>query len=291
MTIVRNEYERIENNPAEALDVQLWAIAYQAHPYHHSTIGWKDDIENVSIERLQQFYNDFYWPNNATVTIAGNFDESEVLAQIKKEFGKHSKSPKPIPAMYTQEPKQEGERRFVVKRNGANMVGIAHKIPAANHEDIPALLLLDMVLSSGKTSRLYKALIDTAKATDVSINTYQFHDPSLFTSYITLTPAAKHAEIEKIVKAEYEKIMQKGVTAAELNHAKSAIRVSLARRRDGIFSLLASINEDLATGDWTRFVHLPQQILKMTSADVKRVAKQYLVDDQSTVGWFVTTEK
>ena len=129
MTVVRNEFERGENDPMEAVDKQIWALAYQAHPYHHSTIGWQSDIEKVSIERLQQFYNDFYWPNNATVTIAGGFDEGTVLKSIKKEFGVHSKAPHKFPDMYTEEPKQEGERRSVVKRVGSDVIGTGYKIP------------------------------------------------------------------------------------------------------------------------------------------------------------------
>lgn len=289
MTVVRNEFERGENLPFEALDKQIWALAYQAHPYHHSTIGWRSDIENVSIERLQQFYNDFYWPDNATVTIAGSIDIIKTLELIKKEFGVHPRSPRPYPAMYTEEPPQEGERRVVVKRVGANMVGIAHKIPNGLHADIPALLVLEMILSNGNTSRLYRALVDTAKAMDVSIYCYQLHDPGLFITYATLTPKTKHENVEAIIKKAYSRVVEKGVTVTELSHAKRAIRVALAQRRDGLYSLLANLNEDLATGDWTRFAILPEQLAKVTAVDVKRVAKRYLTDDQSTVGWFVTT--
>jgi zinc protease len=275
----------------EALDKQIWALAYQAHPYHHSTIGWRSDIEEVSIERLQEFYNEFYWPNNATVTIAGNFNTEEVFKLIKKHFGEHPKAPKAFPRMYTQEPKQEGERRVIVKRPGASMVGIAHKIPEGNHDDVPAIVLLELILSEGKTSRLYKSLIDTTKATEEYIYTYQLYDPSLFISYATLTPDTKHEEVEKIIKQEYINIASNSVSAAELQRAKKVVRVSISEKRDGIYSLLSNINEDLATGDWTRFVTLPEKIAKVTAADIKRVAKTYLNDDTSTIGWFIDSTK
>ena len=74
MTVVRNEFERGENSPFDVLDKNIWATAYQAHPYHHSTIGWRSDIENVSTKRLKEFYNMYYWPNNATVTVIGDFE-------------------------------------------------------------------------------------------------------------------------------------------------------------------------------------------------------------------------
>jgi zinc protease len=287
MTVVRNEYERDENSPTQALDKQLWALAYQAHPYHHPTIGWKSDIEKVSIERLRQFYNDFYWPDNATVTIVGGFDEREVLALIAKEFGQYEARTQPYPQMYTEEPPQEGERRVVVERAGnTDILGVAHKIPGATHEDIPALLILSLVLSDGKTSRLHRALVDSAKATDVIAMCYQFRDPSLFVSYITLAPKSKLADIEKAVKSEYETIIKKGISAPELARAKRSIRSLIASRHDGPYALLAGINEEIATGDWARFVTLPEALARVTVADVKKVAAKYLIDKQSTIGWF-----
>ncbi len=288
MTVVRNEFERGENDPAEALDKQIWALAFQAHPYHHSTIGWRSDIEKVPIERLQQFYNDFYWPNNATVTISGDFDESSVLSLIKEEFGAHPKAPHDFPSMYTEEPAQEGERRAVVSRSGANMVGIAHKIPRGTHEDIPALILLDAILSDGKTSRLYKALVDPAYAMDISIYTYQLFDPGLFITYTTLTPGTPHTKAEERIKKVYREVGDKGVTAGELARAKRAIRMAFGERRDGVYALLSSLNEDLATGDWTRFATLPAQIEAVTAREVKMIAKKYLRDETSTVGWFIS---
>ncbi|SVC05538.1 uncharacterized protein METZ01_LOCUS258392, partial [marine metagenome] len=140
MTVVRNEFERGENDPWEGLDKNIWATAYQAHPYHHSTIGWRSDIENVSTERLKDFYNTFYWPNNATVTVIGDFDKASILILLDQKFGSISKSPHTIPEMYTTEPVQEGPRRIIVKRAGEMpIIGIAHKIPEGRNKDIYAL--------------------------------------------------------------------------------------------------------------------------------------------------------
>ncbi|MDB5237264.1 MAG: peptidase domain protein [Parcubacteria group bacterium] len=289
MPIVRNEYERGENQPERVLDEAIFAAAFKAHPYHHSTIGWKSDIEQVPIERLRQFYDDFYWPNNATLSVAGNFEEKKVLTLIKKEFGVHTSSPKPFPKMYTEEPPQEGQRRVIMKRAGTNVVGVGHKIPNARHADMPALLVLSQILSGEKTSRLYKAFIDSAKATDVSSFCYEFHDPSLMLSMITPGPKTTHMEAERILEREYALICEKGVTATEVANAKRTIRRQAAQRRDGPYALLSVLNEDIASGDWTRFVTLPKALAAVTRADVQRVAKAYLIEDQSTVGWFVNT--
>jgi zinc protease len=285
MPVVRNEFERGENDPASALDKELWAAAFLAHPYHHPTIGWKSDIEGVSIDRLRQFYDDFYWPNNATLSIVGSFDTEETLTLIQKMFGIHSRSSHPIPRVYTEEPPQEGQRRVVINRAGNPVVGVAHKIPNALHEDIHALLMLSSVLYDDKTSRLYKAFIDKALATDVGVYCNQFHDASLFQTFITLTPKMPHEKAEKMLLAEYERIIEKGITTAELKAAKRSARIELARRNDGPYALLSSLNEDLAAGDWTQFIKLPAAIEKVTTKDVQRVAKKYLVTDQSVVGY------
>ncbi len=290
MTVVRNEMEMHENTAFEAVDTQLWALAFLAHPYHHSTIGWRSDVENVPIERLQKFYNDFYHPDNATLTVVGDFDAQQVLAQVAKEFGAHPRPRTPRPVMYTQEPKQEGERRATIKRADTNnRVGIAHKVPSAQDPDQHALLMLSLVLGDGKTSRLYRALVDTAKATDVSVMNYQLKDPSLLTCHVTPTPATTHAEIESVVKQEYRNIAEKGITVKELAHARQSIRSYVASRRDGPYALLSNLNEEIAVGDWTRFVTVPEALAKVTPRDIQRVAKKYLVDEQSVVVYYIGT--
>lgn len=291
MPVVRNEFERGENSPANALDKQLWALAYEAHPYHHSTIGWRSDIEKVSIERLKKFYDDFYHPDNTTLSIVGGFDLASALAVIVKEFGVHPKSPSEYPLMYTEEPKQEGERRATVKRaDHTNMIAVAHKIPAATDADLPAILILSLVLGDGKTSRLYRALVDSAVATDVTTVCYQFRDPSLLISYITLAPKVAHTRVEQKTKQEFANIIAKGITAAELARAKRSLRAHIASRCDGPYALLESLNEEIATGDWTRFVTLPQALARVSAKDVQKVAKKYLLDDQSTIGYFIGTQ-
>lgn len=289
MPVVRNEFERIENNPYMVLAQMMQSAAFIAHPYHHDTIGWRSDIENVSIERLQQFYNDFYWPDNATVTITGDFDETEVLNLVKQEFGRHPKKSDEYPRMYTEEPEQQGERRVIVKRAGMSVVGVAYKIPNALHADIPALLVLASVLAEDKTSRLHRALVDKSLATDVSIHCWQFRDPGLFSAFVALTPDSDHGTVEEAVRRTYKDVVLSGVTAAEVRRAKAAVRRQTAERRDGAYALLSALNEDIATGDWTRFVTLPDAIERVSPADVKRVAKAYFNDDASTIGWFINT--
>jgi zinc protease len=191
--------------------------------------------------------------------------------------------------MYTEEPKQEGERRAVVSRAGTDMVGIGHKIPNAHHEDMAALLVLTTILDNGKTSRLYRALVDASFATDVSTYCYELHDPGMFISYASLTPGTKHEKVEAVIRAVYDELKRKTVSVPELSRAKRLLRTQLAQRKDGPYQFLSALNESIATGDWTHFVSLPERLMSVTAADIRRVAQTYLIDDQATVGYFRNT--
>ena len=147
MTVVRNEFEIGENDPRESLDKEIWATSFEAHPYHHSTIGWRSDIENVPIEQLRKFYDTFYWPDNSTVSVIGDFDPAHALQLVQKYYGAYTRAPQPIPNMYTTEPEQTGPRRVTVRRAGEiGVVGVAFKTPDARSEDYPALNVLSLIL-------------------------------------------------------------------------------------------------------------------------------------------------
>ena len=288
MTVVRNEFEIGENDPTQALEKEIFATAYLAHPYHHSTIGWRSDIENVPIEKLQEFYKTFYWPDNATVSIIGDFKPADALAMVKKHYGAIPKSTQPIPQVYTEEPDQTGPRRVVVKRAGElGVVGIGHKIPSARHADQPALKILNVILTAGKNSRFYRALTDKNLTTSVSGQTGFFHDPSLHLLYASLAPNATHEQVEKIVLEELERVKAEGVTDGEVASAIAQIIAAAAYARDGSFAIASALNEYIAAGDWTLYVNEDELLKKVTPADVKRVANAYFLEDKRTTGWFI----
>ena len=288
MTVVRNEFEIGENNPIQALDKEISAAAYIAHPYHHPTIGWRTDIENVPIEKLKEFYDTFYWPDNATVSVIGDIEPAAALALVKKYYGAIPRSPAPIPQLYTEEPAQTGPRRVTVKRAGQlGVVGIAYKIPAARHADMPALQVLGSILTSGKNSRLYRALTDKNLTTAVRVDTGFFHDPSLATIYASLAPGAKHETVEKITLDEIDVLKRNGVTKVEVASAISQMLAGSAYARDGAFAVASNLNEFISSGDWTLYVTFDEALRKVTPADVRRVAKKYFDADQSTTGWFI----
>src|SRR6476661_2190457 len=288
MTVVRNEYERGENNPAEALQKEMWATAFFAHPYHHSTIGWRSDFEKVPIEKLRAFYDTFYWPNNATVTIIGDFDTAEALKLVKKYYGSIPKSPHAIPSVYTEEPPQTGARRVLVQRPGElGVVMIGQKMPQGRHADYAALRVLGMILSDGRNSRFYKALTDKNLTTNVDAGPEFNRDPSLFFIDAQLTPGTKHEDVEKKVLAEIERVQKDGVQADEVAAAIAKYVASTAYERDGSMAMAFALNECIAAGDWSLYYTLEDAVKKVTAADVQRVAKKFFTEDQRTTGWYL----
>jgi zinc protease len=290
MTVVRNEFERGENNPGSALEKEIWAMAYQAQPYHHPVIGWRSDIEQVPIEKLRQFYDTFYWPENATVSIIGDVERQQALSLVNKYYGAIPHSPRAIPEVYTEEPPQSGPRRLTLKRAGElGVVDIAWKGPAGRDSDLPALSVLGGILSIGANSRLSRALVDQSLATTTAADIDPMHDPALFEASATLTPGTTHEQAEAIILAEVDKVKREGVTSEEVQRAISQYRADQSFGRDGTAAIAAALNEWIAVGDWTLFVTNMDKIAKVTSADVRRVTKTYLNDDHSTTGWFVPT--
>ncbi len=288
MTVVRNEFEIGENDPAQALEKEIYAAAFVAHPYHHPTIGWRSDIENVPIEKLQEFYRTYYWPDNATASIIGDFDPAAALALVKKHYGAIPKSPKPIPAVYTEEPDQTGPRRVTVRRSGElGVVAVAHKIPSGLHADQAPLAVLNNILTAGKNSRFYRALTDKNLTTSVRIESGAFRDPSLDTVYASLAPGSTHEEVEKIVLDELERVKKEGVTEGEVASAIAQILAAGSYGRDGSFAIASVLNEFIATGDWTLYVTREDLLKKTTAADVQRVANAYFLENKRTSGWFI----
>jgi zinc protease len=288
MTVVRNEYERGKSDPENVLLEEVTETAYVALPYHHPTIGWKSDIEHVPIAKLRDFYDTFYWPNNATITVVGDVETEAVLGLIKKYYGVYPRSPAPIPPLYTEEPAQTGDRRLIVKRPGElGAIIIAHKVPNGRDADQPALEMLDAILSSGKNARLYRALVDQGLALSAGAGTDVHHDLSLHTLYAALAPSSTHEQVEKALLAELNKIKTSGVTAAEVATVKQQYIAEDAYKRDGTAGVASELSEWIGVGDWTLYVTFPQRVQQVTPADVQRVAKQYFGPDQSTTGWFV----
>jgi zinc protease len=288
MTVVRNEFERGENSPFQVLYKQTFATAFREHPYHHPTIGWRSDIEEVTTDRLREFYDTFYHPNNATAMVIGDFEEEAALALLAKHFAPIPSSPMPIPRVYTVEPPQEGERRFVVRRVGqVGWCGLSWRTVAASHADTPALAVLGNVLGGGITSRLHQSLVEKNLALSVSVVPWQLRDPALFSVFAPVRPGVELSEVESAIRQEIGRIAADSVTAAECAKAKTQIEAEVIFDRDSTDQIAASLSEAIAVADWKWYADYPAAIARVTPQDVQRVVLAYLHDDALTVGLYV----
>lgn len=292
MTVVRNELERGENDPGRILDERVWAMAFREHPYHHPTIGWRSDVEGIPTTRLKEFYDTYYHPDNATVIVVGDFATEDALELIEKHFGGIPPAAHPIPPMYTVEPPQQGEIRFVLRRVGQlGIVQMAWHVPEATHPDSGALAVLDHVLSAGVTSRLYQALIETQMAVDVGAQAYQFVDPGLFSIDLTLTPGVRHEDAEKVVIEVLDRLKSEPLTEKELKKAQNIITTQMIFLRDSPFGVVSVLGESEGASDWKLYVDLPRMVTEVTADDILRVVNTYFNDDNRTVGYFIPKEE
>ena len=209
------------------------------------------------------------------------------MSLIEKYFGEHSKSKHEIPKVYTEEPEQEGPRRIVVKRTGqTGITAVAHKTPHGLHKDTHAIHLLGKILCDGKSSRLYQKIVDQGLATSLFMYDFPFKDNGLFISYAFLTPNTDNQKVESIILNEYSKIANDGITENELKKAKAQISSDISFSRDGSYAIAGALNEALAIGDWKFYTNFIENINNVSAKDVQSIVKKYLVEDQSTVGWF-----
>ena len=287
-TVILNEYDRGQNEPVSRLFDEVWGAAFVAHPYHHPTIGWRSDIETVTRDGLSHFYDTFYWPNNATVSIIGDVDPPEVLDLIVDAFGDIEPSPHEIPSVTTREPEQTGQRRVAVHQEGQlGAVLIGYKSPPARNPDSDALDLLGQILASGKGSRLYRRCTDQGLTADVFAMNFRLRDPSLFNLFGYLNPEVEHATVEAAIEEVIAEVQAEGVADDELERAKNQKVAQVAFDRDGPMKIASQLNEALAAGDWRLYTTYVDRLKEVTAADVQRVAQTYLTPARSTIGRYV----
>lgn len=288
MTVVRNELERGENDPANVIDIQSHATAYREHPYHHPTIGWHSDVEGVPTERLKEFYDTFYWPDNATAIVVGDFKTEEALELLDRHFGAIPSAPHKIPEVYTAEPEQQGERRFVVHRAGSDgIVALNFRTPEAAHPDTAALAVAQALLGTGRSSRLYRALVEMQLASDVAVGAEQFRDPGLFQVYAFIMPGVTHRRVERTALEELRRLRDTPVPETEIEKAKRLVRTRMIFSREGASNYTYELSEAVSAVDWTWLFEFPEAVERVTADDIQRVARAYFRRSQMTVGWFI----
>jgi zinc protease len=287
MTVVRNEFERGENSPQGILMQRIHAAAYEWHNYGKSTIGNRSDIERVPIENLQDFYKKYYQPDNVVFIVAGKFEEPKALALVQKYLGSILKPMRKLTDAYTEEPPQDGERVVVLRRVGAGaQVGVAYHMPAASHADWAPLNLLGGIISQSPNGRLYKALVESKKATSAGAGAGNNHDPGLFTASAQTEPEQLDAARETMLQT-LEKMAEVPFTKDEVEKAKVRSRRSDEARQSNSSQMAQSLSSAASLGDWRLLFVQRDAIEAVTADDVNRVAKNYFRKDNRTVGVFI----
>ncbi len=281
---VLSEYEMYNSRPEMALDWHMVATAYQFHGYHHDTIGFRSDIEKYTTEKLRSFYDRFYWPENATLIVAGDIKPAELEEHVMAHFGALSRG-KGIPVEDRVEEEQEGLRRVSLARpTPVRLLNLAYKSPAFSSPDwIPLMLGLNY-LTQGETSPLYRSLVEKGLATTADTHLYPTHDPFLCFFSIYATKKASYTAIEAIVLKEIAKLSETLIAPKTLELLKETLYAEELFQRDGSRAIALSIAEYVATGDWKRYVGSLEAIERTTSADIARVMKKYLVLKNATIG-------
>jgi zinc protease len=278
---------RSEDDPQGALVEALFAHAFLSHPYHWPVIGWFADLDAMSLEDLQRHYDTFYSPNNATLVVVGDIKAETVLPTIKRLFEPIPRGPSPKQTL-SPEPEQRGERRFFLKREAqVPVVMIGFHVPNYSSDDSYALDILESILSRGKSSRLYQSLIYDQKnslAVGAEYSLLQA-DPGLFYFYAVVNPGAKVDGIEEAIQREIVRLQNEPPSELELQRAKNQVEAARIFEQDSNFrhAMLLGQAESVGAG-WRRVAQFVERIRAVTAKDIQRVAKQYLTQDNRTIG-------
>lgn len=276
----------LENSPWELLLQSVTAQAFQEHPYHWPVIGYEDDMKNWKQSDLEAYFKTYYAPNNCVVVISGNVKLADIKALAEKYLAPIP-AQAPPPPVHIKEPEQTGERRITVQRDVTTpYLSIAYKAPEARHEDYYALVLLSDILSRGKSSRLYKSLVDDKQlATAIFSNYGESFDPTLFMINAVTSRGTTEELLEKAIYEELEKIKKDGVADKELDKVKNQRLMQFYGQVETINGKSNNIGTyELFFGDYRKMFDAPAAYNKVTAADIRRVAAACFQKSKRTVG-------
>ncbi|MBC8024047.1 MAG: insulinase family protein [Burkholderiales bacterium] len=290
MTVVRNEMESGENNPLRALLQHTMAASFLWHSYGKSTIGARADVENVSIERLQAFYRNYYQPDNAVLIVTGRFDEAKTLVTIAREFGKIPRPARKLLPGYTVDPEQQGERTVTLRRVGDTQLAMAvYHVPAGGSPDYAAVELLTTILADTPSGRLHKALVETKQAASVLGIAFEWKEPTVLILGAQLPGSASLETARATLVKTLDAIAAEPVTQAEVDRARTKYLKDFEQTVSDPEKIGVALSTSIAMGDWRLFFLQRDQVRKAKAEDVQRVAAAYLVPDNRTLGLFIPT--
>jgi zinc protease len=256
--------------------------SFASHPYKRSTIGSIEDLDAATLENVKKFHATYYRPDNATLLVVGDFDPKQFDAWVDKYFAPIQKPNLPLPRVAVKEPERTGEKRFT--EYGANVplpgVGITYLVPAEKSDDAAALTLADIILSQGRSSRLYQSLVYQQQiAQSVNANADLKEDAGLFQVTAIVAAGKKPEDAEAALKAEIKKLQDAPVAAAELEKAKNQIITSQFRQRETNNGKANALGQAaVLLGDPNRVNTDLEKLQAVTAADVQRVANKYFTE-------------
>ncbi len=287
-SVVRNEYERGENSPSGVLYKRMLGAMFQWHNYGKSTIGEKSDIEGAPIERLQAFYHKYYQPDNSILVVAGKIDEQKKLDLVNEYFSKIPKPARELIPTYTKEPTQDGERQITLKRSGdVQVFSSMYRIPAASHADYAPLAILGDLLSDEPSGRLYKALVETKKASGEYGGATGLAEGGYANFVCEVRMEQPIAEAQAAMLSVLDGLKDNPPTADEVDKAKTRLLKNWEMFFKQSDRVGLSLSNYIGQGDWRLAFLYRDNLEKVTPDDVSRVALRYFKPDNRTTGLFI----
>ena len=293
--VVREEKrQREETNPDGKLMEAFLKTAFAEHPYRRPIIGWDADLKYLQREKVEQFFRTYYSPNNAVVTVVGAVNPDEIMEIMERYFG-NIPSQEIVRTVELKEPEQLGERRVEVEFDANPQVMIGYHKPTLPHFDDYVLDVIDILLSTGRTSRLYKTLVEEKKIA-VSVSTGNGFPGARYANLFAIfaTPRSPHTteEVEREIYKQLELLKSEAITPYELTKVKNRLEASFIRSLASNAGLAAKLSYyQTVAGDWRYIEEHSKQIAKITAEDVKRVAEQYFIDTNRTVATLVKKQE
>ncbi|MFM8007001.1 MAG: insulinase family protein, partial [Dolichospermum sp.] len=289
--VVISELLGYENSPEYRLKRAVMKSLFPNHPYGLPIGGTKADVEKFTVEQLREYYQKFYSPDNAVLVIVGDFDTTPTLKSVKSIFGKIPKGQYTSPNLII--PSFSQSTAIKLKEPGGNaLLQIFYPLPQINQPDVPALEVMDYILTAGKNSYLYQELIESGLASDLKANVASLRAGGWYEILVT---AARNQDLHKIdiaVKKALEKLIKIGVTTEQLERAKSQLTAAVILNNRDITSQAMQLGNDQITTDNYQYTenHLVD-IRKVTTKDVINVINKYLKPELRTVGFLEPTEQ
>ena len=299
-TVIISELQGGENDPDTRIEQELTAAAFSTHPYGHPTIGWLADLKAMSRDDLYRHYQRFYVPNNATLVIVGDVETADAMRRGVSHFG-HLRPGDVVRRRHVVEPKQLGERRLMVARDGATAyLKLGYHAPSVTDPDFFPMLLLDAVLTGGKglnlwasfqtapsqrSALLYRTLVDARLASSVMGELVPTAEPFLYTISVTATEGTPLTQVEEAVLAEIDRVRSDGVTDAELARAARQLRARLVFENDSITNIGHQLGYFETIANWQITETLAGRIDAVTCEHVNATAAERLASRNRTVAW------